>query len=65
MVLLVHSPLLTCCPTWCPSLSCPAAVLLSLPQERVRRLVEEVCLLCTRTALCNPPGAKHFALTKV
>lgn len=34
-------------------------------QERVRRLVEEVCLLCTRTALCNPPGAKHFALTKV
>lgn len=28
-------------------------------------LVDEVCLLCTRTALCNPPGSKHFALTKV
>ncbi|KAI3430540.1 hypothetical protein D9Q98_005133 [Chlorella vulgaris] len=34
-------------------------------QERVRVLVDEVCLLCTRTALCNPPGSKHFALTKV
>ncbi|KAL4422839.1 hypothetical protein ABPG75_009036 [Micractinium tetrahymenae] len=34
-------------------------------QERVRRLVDEVCLLSTRAALCNPPGSKHFALTKV
>lgn len=34
-------------------------------QDRVRRLVDEVCLLVTRAALCNPPGSKHFALTKV
>lgn len=33
--------------------------------ERIRRLVDEVCLLCTRVALVNPAGAKHFTLTKV
>jgi hypothetical protein len=35
------------------------------PPERIKRLVDEVCLLCTRVALCNPPGAKHFTLTRV
>lgn len=25
----------------------------------------QVCLLCTRVALCNPAGVKHFTLTKV
>ncbi|EFN51260.1 expressed protein [Chlorella variabilis] len=43
---------------------CLAARLAAWP-DRVRRLVEEVCLLSTRTAVCNPPGSKHFALTKV
>lgn len=33
--------------------------------ERIRCLVDEVCLLCTRVALCNPAGVKHFTLTKV
>lgn len=33
-------------------------------QGAVKRLVDEACLLTTRAALCNPPGAKHFALTK-
>lgn len=33
--------------------------------ERIKRLVDEVCLLCTRVALCNPAGVKHFTLTKV
>ena len=28
-------------------------------------LVDEVCLLLTRVALCNPAGMKHFTLTRV
>lgn len=51
-----HTPASPALPLWCP---------LMAPQDRVKRLVDEVCLLCTRTALCNPPGSKHFALTKV
>ena len=31
----------------------------------MRALVDEATLLTTRVALCNPPGAKHFALTPV
>ena len=34
-------------------------------QGRVQRLVDEICLLLTRVALCNPPGIKHFTLTRV
>lgn len=30
-----------------------------------RRAAPQVCLLCTRVALCNPAGVKHFTLTKV
>ncbi|GAB4820097.1 hypothetical protein N2152v2_007143 [Parachlorella kessleri] len=33
--------------------------------ERIKCLVDEVCLLVTRVALCNPAGVKHFTLTKV
>ena len=32
---------------------------------RPRRAAPQVCLLCTRVALCNPAGVKHFTLTKV